>query len=169
MYSARILPTLRTSNIIRLLKRIVFRVFKSLAKSQRDLSKNWRLCSTMCRALSTKCQRYTFLTGGNARDSGDPWIQRRDPMSRLFFASPPVSQFFFRKNTQQKLRSWKGGVRTVRRSWCCFCTVSELLLLCAENKEIVFAIWDAIWSLTKFRRSRCAARKSILCTLRLYF
>lgn len=96
----------------------------------------------------------SFLTKGNARDSGDPWIRRRETRRLVSFSSfRSFRSFPSGRIRNRRLRSRKEGVRAMRRSWCRFCIVWELLLLCARNKEIVFTIWDAIWSLTRFRCS----------------
>lgn len=137
----------KSLNIIRSLERIVFRVLESLAtRFIKKLTAMFDYVSSIVHEMSR------YIVFDRRKCTQKRWsVDTEDPMSRLFFTSPFVSQFSFRKNTQQTLVREREECAPCDEVGCCFCTVSQFLLLCAENKEIVFAIWDAIWSLTRFR------------------
>jgi len=120
------------------------------SKSQRDLSVTCVIMSEVC-IKHVHEKRHSFLNEGNARNSCDSYDEG---IHRLVSCLRLRSFHSFPSGRIRNRHSWKGRVWTMRRSWR-FCIVRERLLLCAENKEIVFTIWDAIWSLTRFR---CSAR-----------
>lgn len=153
--------------IIRSLEWITFPVF-DVSSSTKSIFIN--LCDYaggMHQALFTKSQHYSSILTKKEMHAVIHG-QGKESTLRLFFVSQVVSQFSFRKNTQQTLVHKRDEFVAYDEVRAAFVPFGSFCSLCAKNKGIVFAIWDAIWSLLD-SVARNTTRKSILCISQLYF